>query len=392
MVWTGRPSESTAAPPFVNAASVLAVPKAPRYNENWIACPFIDNTGDDPLELRCTVTYDRSLVMESDAIVFLADSVNMHDLPGQRAVPQLWVLWARQAPALDIRGAVQFNLFGAWKSRSSIPDELLPLFNWTMGSREGAHVNSTNKYFRPNRTPTVKKGWSFEIRWPTVASRRPLPPERLNRSERSAMLLKRRADAAWIAADCEQRKFEEEARALRASEDQANDSVVKSFKMHVVPDCGLGCCESMADCVAYVARHFNFIVVTQTPACFPSVYELIYEAFKHDLVPVVLMSSRYDQLHLPPKSTVSVAEMQNTMYLEEYVRYLLDHPAAYEAYFAWKRNFTVATLEHDLCPLCAAMHGLSKRKYPAGRDVPFDDQRYPIGRASQTAAVNGALD
>ncbi|XP_050028752.1 uncharacterized protein [Dermacentor andersoni] len=362
MVWTGAPSESSAAPPVVNAASVLAAPEPSSYNEKWITCSFVGYSGDDMLaQRRCTVTYDRRLVMESDAIVFPADSVNVHDLPGRRAIRQLWVLWARTAPALDVSGVAPFNLFRPWKSRSSISDELLALFNWTMSSRQGAHVNSTYKSFRP-RSPSVEHPCS------TAASRRQQPPGNRNSSEKSTML-RRRADAAWIAADCEQRVFEEEIRTWSASKDQINGCVAKVVNLHVIPNCGVGLCESMADCVAYVARHFNFIVVTQTPACFPSLYELVYEAFKHDLVPVVLLSSPNVPLNLPPKSTVSVQEILEPMFLEEYIRYLLDHPAAYEAYFDWKQKFTVTTLEEDLCPLCVAQHGIYKWKFPAGQDV-----------------------
>ncbi|XP_065287771.1 uncharacterized protein [Dermacentor albipictus] len=372
MVWIGRSSEPAADPRVVKPATVMAGPRASISNQKRIACRLIDHRDDDLLEHECTVTYDQRLVMESDAIVFPADSVNINFLPTQRAIPQLWVLWARKAPALDI-GALAEGHFGKRESSSSNSDESLALFNWTMGSREDAHVNVKYKSFRP-RSP--------------AAHHSPLPPGRLNASERSAML-KTRGDAAWIAADCEQEMFEEERQKWMVSVNDCSvhncvfTYVARSLEMHVMPSCGASYCESLADCVAYVARHFNFIIVTETPACFQSADELIYEAFKHDLVPIMIKPlpsylhmlrrgrapvSQELRRQLPPHSVVSGAEMRPG-HLSDYLRYLLNHPAAYEEYFAWKRNFTVTTLDDDLCPMCVALHDLHKGKVPTGRDV-----------------------
>ncbi|XP_075540010.1 uncharacterized protein LOC142574899 [Dermacentor variabilis] len=350
----------------------MAGPGASTSNQKRIACGLIDNRDDDLLEQECTVTYDQRLVMESDAIVFPADSVNVNDLPSHRAIPQLWVLWARKAPALDV-GALAEGQFRKRESSSSISDESLALFNWTMGSQEDAHVNIKYKSFRP-RSPATHHS--------------PLPAGRLNASERSAML-KTRADAAWIAADCEQQMFEEERQKWGVSLNDCGAhhcvfrDVAKALKLYVMPSCGASYCQSLAECVAYVARHYNFIIVTETPACFQSVYELIYEAFKHDLVPIVIkplpsylhmlrrsraLVSQELRRQLPPHSVVSLAEM-HPGHISDHLRYLLNHPAAYEEYFAWKRYFTVTTLEDDLCPMCIALHDLHKGKVPTGRDI-----------------------
>ncbi|KAL1421125.1 hypothetical protein MTO96_023432 [Rhipicephalus appendiculatus] len=82
LIWTGSPSRN-----------------AEKSAQNT-TCNFTDAHDDSRSSslLPCSVTHDRSLLMESDAIVFHGDLVNMSDLPRKRASKQMWVFWARTHP------------------------------------------------------------------------------------------------------------------------------------------------------------------------------------------------------------------------------------------------------------------------------------------------------
>ncbi|KAL1474914.1 hypothetical protein MTO96_037666 [Rhipicephalus appendiculatus] len=336
MLWNGQSSEPSASPGAVNATPVFAMPKESSSNrDHWISCPYSTLAGSDVRYQTCVVKHDRSHVLDSDAIVIPGESVNENDLPSQRRESQRWVLWTRTAPAVDIRADGKVSRFGTEQLPS---DDLLELFNWTMTERNSDVV----VYYNPIHPRPRKAGHS------------PLLPVR--RDARNIWdLVESRADTAWIAGDFESKQHEEILPIWLGTRYDTRDSRTVDVALYFIPNCGVGYCDSLAECVAYVARHFNFILVTEESACFGSIYELVYEVFKHDLVALVLPSRR-TTLHLPPKSVVSPQDVGETESLSKFLRRFLDEPATYEEFFAWKREYAVTTREHDLCPLCIKLH------------------------------------
>lgn len=336
LVWTGPPSMISEAA-RIDAASHLAASDG-STTEYWTSCHFVT---DDPYDApdQCAVTYDRRLLMESDLIVFHADRLNASDLPRKRSTGQLWVFWARIHPVSptfvgDIGLLGPISRVRVKDSPSALPIQLAQVFNWTMSHREDTVVHIVHKTFGPGFLSTGNL---------SISSANP--------SSWSAMPTRR--DAAWIASDCERERFREEQEKLRSLNDGRYYLNAVPVHLQVLPNCGAGQCASLADCVAQVAKKFKFIVVAATPACFQSVHDLVYEAFEHDLVPIVLASSNIT-LNVPPKSVVNAADWLGPGRLHAYLRTLLDDPAEYGSYFAWKQNFTVFTLDDELCSLCAA--------------------------------------
>ncbi|KAL3181583.1 hypothetical protein MRX96_036700 [Rhipicephalus microplus] len=240
-----------------------------------------------------------------------------------------------------------------WPSSLSIP--LSQLFNWTMAHREDAVVRIVHKSFVPGS--------------PAAAD---MPSSIFNQSRRSAM--KKRLDAAWIASTCELEKLKEELQSRRRDNDLVNDfgdvhdlDGMTQTVLQVLPDCGSSQCKSPTDCIAQIAKKFKFLVVASTPACFDSVDELVYEAFKHDIIPVVLASPNITPI-FPPKSVISTTDKPG--HLQAVLRALLNDAEMYESYFNWKQKFRVVTLEHELCPLCQAI-----QEQPALQASPSLDYR-----------------
>lgn len=324
-----------------------------------ITCNINDGHDDSrrSSQLPCFVTHDRSLLMESDAIVFHADIVNVSDLPRKRASNQLWVFWARTHPAApapvdDYLEEATSHVEGTG-TPSSLPIQLSQIFNWTMAHREDAAVHIAHKSFVPEFPSTADMLSSIFIQSPRSA-------------------LSRRRDAVWIASNCELEKLKEEQERRRRNNDLVDDlgdlhelDGMTQTDLQVLPDCGASQCKSPTDCVAQIAKKFKFIVVASTPACFESVDDLVYEAFKHDIVPVVLASPNF-KLSFPPKSVVTTRDKPGRF--PELLHALLTDPGKYEAYFDWKQKFRVTTLENELCPLCLAMQEQPKRTSPPALD------------------------
>lgn len=271
----------------------------------------------------CEITNKRRRLERSDAVVFYAELFDQYDLPGKRAAPQMWVFWARaHLPPMGKGG--RFT-----NSSLSLP-LVTHLFNWTMGRREDADV----------AVPYEK--------WRCDAS--------AEEHQQSRLTEQPRRDAAWLVDDCEENRFESEV--LHRTVDGEGTVHIRLF-----PACGASECGSPSECIGYIAQQYHFLVVSLEPVCFQSAYELIYDAFEYDVVPVVLTPPGAT-LDLPEHSVVSSAELHGKGELAKYLRSLLDDPAKYNSYFAWKRNCSVVPAGDLLCPLCHALWETPVRRRP----------------------------
>nr|XP_050023203.2 alpha-(1,3)-fucosyltransferase C-like [Dermacentor andersoni] len=274
----------------------------------------------------CDITNDRRRLVRSDAVVFYAELLDQYDIPAQRAAPQMWVFWARAHLPPMGKGGRLVN------SSLSLP-LVTNLFNWTMGRREDADVVIPYKTLRCD-----------------ASADEPVSPYQSRLTEQP------RRDAAWLVDDCEENRFESEV--LHSTVDGEGSVYIRLF-----PACGASECGSPAECIGYIAQQYHFLVVSLEPVCFQSAYELIYDAFEYDIVPVVLTPPGAT-LEVPEHSVVSSAELHGEGELAKYLRALLDDPEKYNSYFAWKRNCSVVTAVNLLCPLCHALWETPMRRPP----------------------------
>ncbi|XP_075527068.1 alpha-(1,3)-fucosyltransferase C-like [Dermacentor variabilis] len=270
----------------------------------------------------CEITNDRRRLVRSDAVVFYAEHLDQYDIPAQRAAPQMWVFWARAHLPPMGKGGRFVN------SSLSLP-LVTNLFNSTMGRREDADVVIPYKTWRCDASAAE---YQFLL---TEQPRR---------------------DVAWLVDDCEENRFESEV--LHSTVDGKGTVYIRLF-----PACGASECGSPSECIGYIAQRYHFLVVSLEPVCFQSAYELIYDAFEYDVVPVVLTPPGAT-LEVPEHSVVSSADLHGEGELAKYLRTLLDDPEKYNSYFAWKRNCSVVTAVKLLCPLCHALWETPMRRPP----------------------------
>ncbi|XP_077532386.1 alpha-(1,3)-fucosyltransferase 7-like [Haemaphysalis longicornis] len=281
---------------------------------------------------QCIVSARRGFLSDSDAVVFHGGHFAITDLPNFRAVPQMWVFWAHNWPP---------------KNETQLPHflEAFPtLFNWTMSRREDSDVRIPSKVWRLNAT--VKKSGGPN---------------------------KERKAVAWIASEREQSRNRT---ALQMLSVNASSGASNRVKLHILTRCGHGQCLSSADCMRRVADAYRFVLVELSPDCFESVYDVIYEAFKYDIVPVVLATPNVT-LDVPPNSVIDSAELQQPGQLAAFLRVLMADASKYESFFAWKCKYHVGNLEELMCPLCVAL--LEQPMRPGDR---LDLKEWHMRRAS----------
>uniref|UniRef100_A0A6M2CYS2 Fucosyltransferase n=1 Tax=Rhipicephalus microplus TaxID=6941 RepID=A0A6M2CYS2_RHIMP len=292
-------------------------------------------------EAMCEITDNRTRFEWSDAVVFEAGRLNMLDLPRRSTKFPMWVLWvvthlSPESPMpLNIGGSDKYGIF---------PDGIRTRFNWTMGRRDDADI------------VVPYKVWRCDVPGDFVVA---------NTAEDNRNALghpTRTKEVAWIASGCETDAYRRmRARDRYLSYDKSEKWGHTLVDVDVFDKCGKGTCATTRDCVRKIAARYYFIVVRIQPDCFHSVYELIYDAFEYDLVPVVLAPPN-TTLKVPYNSIVSSADIQKPGQLAAFLSALIDNPSEYERYFEWKKRCCLIPYREDICPLCQALHEKFPRK------------------------------
>lgn len=318
-----------------------------RWSSNVTACPV----GGD-ISVLCEITDNRSRLMWSDAIVFEADRLDTLDLPIERhELPMhpdfpMWILWVQNHLSPSSELPRNFNVRGDGNQC------IRTRFNWTMGHREDADIVVPYKSWRCGVPGDVAVAATAERNRKAVTRSRHLK------------------QAAWIVSTCEQHGYQLMRYRHRNEEtDTPHDHSIPLVHLDLFRDCASGICQTRHQCLRYIAANYYFLVVRLEPDCFHSQYELIYDAFEYDLVPVVLVPPN-TTLNVPPHSVVSSADLQRPGELATFLNFLIRNRVEYKRYFEWKKRCSLIPTDVQLCPLCRAFHEKFARqqKHPDAYD------------------------
>ncbi|KAH6933078.1 hypothetical protein HPB50_011894 [Hyalomma asiaticum] len=285
----------------------------------------------------CDVTDDRNALPRSDAVVFNDDRLTTWGLPFYRMPFQRWVFWSKRRVSPDEPVSVE---------EEATFRRLRHQINWTMGWRGDADV------VLPYKT------WHCRV---------PMD-ESLAKSAKQPSVAKR--DIAWILSSCERRRLEQKIRFATRQRGDNYTATADRISIQVFPSCGRKHCSQPRECISHIAKNYHFVVVTMDPDCFRTPYELIYEAFLHDVVPIVLAHPGAT-IDVPPNSVVSSSDLQDAGELAEHLRHLLNNRSLYESYFDWKKtcSFSAVPSEDEFCPLCRALVNTPVRDASSYDDV-----------------------
>ncbi|KAH6934607.1 hypothetical protein HPB50_025693 [Hyalomma asiaticum] len=234
-----------------------------RWSSNITECPFEEARSG---MVECEITDNRYRFEWSDAVVFEANRLSTYDLPHIWPRFPMWVLWAQ----IHLSPDSEFT-------HNSYPYDVRTRFNWTMGRREDADI------------VVPYKSWRCGVRGDAMVA------ETAERNRKALGRSLRSGQVAWISGTCEKEAYQQIREMAKHSGDgQSGILGVRHVDIGMFDQCGRGTCATPLECVRQIAAHYNFIVVRLQPDCFHSPYELIYEAFEYDLVPVGVGAAQYD--------------------------------------------------------------------------------------------------
>ena len=135
-------------------------------------------------------------------------------------------------------------------------------------------------------------------------------------------------------------------------------------KIHVYGKCGSMKCsgdspDDREGCWTMLEQKYKFYLALENSICPDYVTEKMFEALKHDIVPIVLGGADYNRI-FPQNSFINMMDFKNMSSLAEYLMKLDNDDALYAKYFSWKSNYTVKNSKYDTnqahCDLCQKLH------------------------------------
>ena len=117
--------------------------------------------------------------------------------------------------------------------------------------------------------------------------------------------------------------------------------------------------ETKESCWKKVEKNYKFYLSLENSICKDYVTEKMFEALKHNVVPIVLGGANYSSV-FPEKSFINMQDFSSMKELASYLLMLDGNRSEYIKYFKWKEEFEILNSKHDFnqahCRLCQFLH------------------------------------
>ena len=117
--------------------------------------------------------------------------------------------------------------------------------------------------------------------------------------------------------------------------------------------------ETKDSCWEMVEQNYKFYLSLENSICKDYVTEKMFEALKHNVVPIVLGGANYSAI-FPEKSFINMQEFQSMKELAAYLLLLDNNRTEYLKYFKWKEKYEISNSKQDFnqahCRLCDLLH------------------------------------
>ncbi|KAK6179569.1 hypothetical protein SNE40_011896 [Patella caerulea] len=257
---------------------------------------------------KCIFTADKSLVSESDALLFHPpDIISTFSLPSVRSPEQIYIYASLEPPPNHY--LVNLRKYSNY-------------FNWTFGYRSDMDILMTYGYFKT--LPSVNKS-----------------------VEQKDFSKHKTHKVAWAVGNC----YPFFPRQLIAQE------LSKYIEVDVFGHCG----KSNPNCgrlCPEVLGKYKFYLSLENSLCKDYVTEKFWNALIREQIPIVRGGANYTKI-APPNSFINVLDFPNVAKLAEYLHYLDKNHTAYNEYFKWRSHFAIGN-SNWRCELCKALHDTSR--------------------------------
>jgi len=289
---------------------------------------------------NCVTTDDRSLLNESDALIFHFHryNYNVSDMPPFRLPHQRYIFYLYEALAHDLEMPFSFSQFA---------NRTANFFNWTMSHRRDSDIYSAMTYGAIQR----KQSSPIADRLPPKLSKgvRPEPPSKLMDPFATAKerLKKKTKLVAWF---CSHKD-------THGKRQEYFTELSKHIQVDIYGHCGnLSCQPSMSQECNNLLNSYKFYVSAENSLCPDYVTEKLYRALGSDVVPIVYGGADYSQ-YTPPHSIINVADFKSPKDLANYLNVLDNNDALYVRHFEWKRDWELKGFPRDgWCDLCEKLN------------------------------------
>ena len=117
--------------------------------------------------------------------------------------------------------------------------------------------------------------------------------------------------------------------------------------------------ETKESCWKKVEKNYKFYFSLENSICKDYVTEKMFDALKHNVVPVVLGGVNYSAT-FPEKSFINMRDFTSMKSLADYLLMLSEKKSEYMKYFKWKADYEILNSKHDFhqshCRLCQFLH------------------------------------
>ncbi|XP_052900689.1 alpha-(1,3)-fucosyltransferase C [Anopheles moucheti] len=133
------------------------------------------------------------------------------------------------------------------------------------------------------------------------------------------------------------------------------------LEVDVYGKCGpLQCPRGNTECDQMLDTVYWFYLSFENSLCVDYVTEKLYNALKHNIVPIVFGGADYNRF-MPPGSYINVQDYGTVSELVDHLRYLVDNPIEYVKYFWWKEHYALENT-NSYCDLCVKLHSVNARE------------------------------
>jgi alpha-1,3-fucosyltransferase len=282
---------------------------------------------------NCMTTTDKSLVNQSDALIFHPNDFKPTDLPQWRLANQRYVFLYYEVIATERERLYIFS------------HQSKGYFNWTMTHRRDSDILSTHPY------GFIRRKWSsmndIFLPKPLPMDEDPPDPRSFFENSLNPKVEKKAKQVAWFNSNCvtlsgRENYFYEMGQYMRI------DIYGACGNMKCSPANGSNCDELFHD--------YKFYIAAEDSICADYVTEQFYRALLSDVIPIVYGGADYSA-YAPPHSYINAADFVSPKALAEYI-YLLDtNPVLYSKYFDWKKGWEVIhNPTNGWCDLCEKLN------------------------------------
>ncbi|KAI9562625.1 hypothetical protein GHT06_010079 [Daphnia sinensis] len=288
---------------------------------------------------NCLLTADRTMLNDSDAVIFHANDFNEREMPDprHRRSNQRFIFYNYET----ILTASDMPVFSQTKH----------FFNWTMTYRRDSDIYDVRPYGSlRRRTDARLPPFNMPIRLTPDT----LPPDpaslmtsSFNRSKNHPILAKKTKLVAWFVSRCHSDSLREDYFEL----------VGQHVPIDIYGGCGpLKCTPLRSEKCDKLLDSYKFYVAAENAICADYVSEKFYRALASDIVPIVYGGADYSA-YAPPLSYIDAADFVSPKALADYLKLLHENDGLYLKYFDWKKDYKVVSRPADgWCELCEKLN------------------------------------